>query len=608
MDNLRLEELLNRHVDGTLDADQQREMEQMLLGSPEARAAFWRFTRLHSRIRASYQSQAGRRLAEDENGTSFVVPASAGCPAARKPAEAGTTNDAVPEPLPVIVVSDAGPSGGWQGPIAWFSQIGPLSYSVATVLVGVALLVASVVTVPKPTLTVRRDAPSPSPAERPALASVGRITGTMDCCWADPDVAPADAAVPLGGKFALASGLLEISYDSGAKVILQGPCTYEVDSAAGGFLALGKLTARVETKGEGGRGKAEGTDDQKSPFPLPPSAFVVHTPTAVVTDLGTEFGVEVTGDHRNRVYVFEGRVAVRSAAGKTSKPPDLVLSEGQSVALDANGAVLQSPASRQAKGKDSAAQFVRRMALPVRLGVLDLLDIVAGGDGTGHLREQGIDPTTGEKDATFPPVDRHGDRRYHPVPWNRLVDGVFVPDGSAGPVQLDSHGHTFRLPSTNGLIHGSIWARAADLAPDHLAMSPAYSVYAMGPGDEYMPDNRGLLAMHANAGITFDLEKIRKAHPDVLQPVLFRTFAGRAYPRGLVERGLVDIWVFVDGRLKFERRQLRQEDSPVHVDVELGPGDRFLTLVSSDGDRNTDNDWTVFGDPVLHVALKQESN
>ena len=29
----------------------------------------------------------------------------------------------------------------------------------------------------------------------------------------------------------------------GAKVILQGPCTYEVDSAAGGFLSVGKLTA-----------------------------------------------------------------------------------------------------------------------------------------------------------------------------------------------------------------------------------------------------------------------------------------------------------------------------------------------------------------------------
>ena len=39
---------------------------------------------------------------------------------------------------------------------------------------------------------------------------------------------------------------MEISYATGAKVILQGPCPYEVDSAAGGFLSLGKLTARVD--------------------------------------------------------------------------------------------------------------------------------------------------------------------------------------------------------------------------------------------------------------------------------------------------------------------------------------------------------------------------
>jgi len=38
---------------------------------------------------------------------------------------------------------------------------------------------------------------------------------------------------PPGRKYELDAGLMEISYASGAKVILQGPCRYEVDSAAG---------------------------------------------------------------------------------------------------------------------------------------------------------------------------------------------------------------------------------------------------------------------------------------------------------------------------------------------------------------------------------------
>ncbi len=79
-----------------------------------------------------------------------------------------------------------------------------------------------------------------------------------DCRWADPADAPPSIRPPSPwAAIPLASGLVEISYDSGAEVILQGPCTYEVDSPAGGFLSLGKLTARVETKGqwksEGGR-------------------------------------------------------------------------------------------------------------------------------------------------------------------------------------------------------------------------------------------------------------------------------------------------------------------------------------------------------------------
>ena len=46
---------------------------------------------------------------------------------------------------------------------------------------------------------------------------------------------------------------MEITYDTGAKVILQGPVTYDVESSAGGYLSLGKLTVRVERGG-----KAEG--------------------------------------------------------------------------------------------------------------------------------------------------------------------------------------------------------------------------------------------------------------------------------------------------------------------------------------------------------------
>lgn len=37
------------------------------------------------------------------------------------------------------------------------------------------------------------------------------------------------SAVSLSDRFDIRSGLLEITYDTGAKVVLQGPVTYEVD-------------------------------------------------------------------------------------------------------------------------------------------------------------------------------------------------------------------------------------------------------------------------------------------------------------------------------------------------------------------------------------------
>ena len=44
-----------------------------------------------------------------------------------------------------------------------------------------------------------------------------------DCRWADPQDAPSAAVRPLGRKYELVSGLMEITYQSGAKVILKGP-------------------------------------------------------------------------------------------------------------------------------------------------------------------------------------------------------------------------------------------------------------------------------------------------------------------------------------------------------------------------------------------------
>ena len=82
-----------------------------------------------------------------------------------------------------------------------------------------------------------------------APAIVGRITGVKDCRWADPGAAAHDAeAVQRGRRYVLNGGLLEITYNTGAKVVIEGPAVYVADGGNWGTLLLGRLTARVGKK------------------------------------------------------------------------------------------------------------------------------------------------------------------------------------------------------------------------------------------------------------------------------------------------------------------------------------------------------------------------
>jgi hypothetical protein len=137
-------------------------------------------------------------------------------------------------------------------PLNYVSSGWPVAYLIATVICGIGALVAGFTYVSRPVQLA-----SKSPAiTRGHVASeaqaefVGQITGMVDCKWVNPRTAPVMKTVSLEQTFVFASGLMEITYDTGAKVILQGPITYKVDSQSGGFLAMGKLTAKMVKKVE----------------------------------------------------------------------------------------------------------------------------------------------------------------------------------------------------------------------------------------------------------------------------------------------------------------------------------------------------------------------
>ena len=168
-------------------------------------------------------------------------------------------------------------------------------------------------------------------------------------------------------------------------------------------------------------------------------------------------------------------------------------------------------------------------------------------------------------------------------------------------MQLDSARHVFAgFAKASGVTWGEIWSRSADFKPEQ---HQKCWIYLVGRRQELTPEGRGLLGLHANAGITFDLAAMRKAYAAV-RPARFQAVGAIADARhwNPSADGMADVRVFIDGQLKFQRQGIRPRDGAFRMDVQLGPNDRFLTLVSTDGGNGPVCDWVVFGDPVLQMV------
>jgi hypothetical protein len=230
--------------------------------------------------------------------------------------------------------------------LGYFSDGMPLAYLIATVIFGVGLLIGSRIYVSGPEQFARESSPTKyeKATRDPQMLFVGRITGMVDCKWNDAETAPTqNARVSLGSKFTLASGLMEITYETGAKVILQGPVTYEV-GVNGGFLAVGRMTGKLEKK-------VVRDQPRNGHTPL----FTIVTPTATVTDLGTEFGVEVRSSGVTMTHVFRGAVELQPIAGGVQRGPAVRLTANESAQVETSG--LQTPTV--SRGKDAPTTFIR---------------------------------------------------------------------------------------------------------------------------------------------------------------------------------------------------------------------------------------------------------
>ncbi len=284
-----LESLLKESIDGQLDEAGWKQLAALLESDAAAREAWIESQILHQLLR--------EKLGVDR-GFSMLLPQAVG--------EASAGAD---EPTERPLVARA-----LHATAAYLSHPARFALLVATVAVTSFLLTAAQIYVP---------APQARPSRAVASSSqVARITRTHECRWAAGASAGhvADgtgfAREPLaaGTELELLAGLAEITFDSGARVLLEGPTKFRVESAEGSRLLHGRLTATV---------------------PSPAIGFWVETPHLRVIDRGTQFGVTLDEEGTGEVVVFQGAVdlapVTRQSARRSWPTQRLIAGEARRV-------------------------------------------------------------------------------------------------------------------------------------------------------------------------------------------------------------------------------------------------------------------------------------
>ncbi len=259
--------------------------------------------------------------------------------------------------------------------------------------------------------------------------------------------------------------------------------------------------------------------------------------------------------------------------------------------------------SRERQGQARRAELVtQRDKINEKIARLegsgwDLADIVGGGNGMGTGADHnGIDTRNGKSQTGQ--LGRLSDvvlNRFNNAS-SAFVDGVFIPDGEAAQahIPVSSTGITItNLPKTSG----EAW--------DMIRNGPVKSQHSPElEGIDFTKPGHHLLGLHANAGITFDLAAIKKAHlPEPTEQGLqFTTKVGYFGARG---NSHADAWVFLDGQQRFHFPALRRADGLQSLDILLPPTARFLTLVATDGGDGISMDQIGFGDPQLRPAAAE---
>jgi hypothetical protein len=167
--------------------------------------------------------------------------------------------------------------------------------------------------------------------DRPRSVAVASLVEARGVVWAEGQE-PIAVGARLGPRdIRCASGTVKLVFDAGALVALEGPADLRILSGMRIRAVRGRVTARVD---EGAKG------------------FAIETPSTVVVDQGTEFGVEVDAAGQTGVVVFEGRVDLARPETAAGPAPIRRLSQGEAMRVGRSGSLSRIVAVGRRPGAD----------------------------------------------------------------------------------------------------------------------------------------------------------------------------------------------------------------------------------------------------------------
>ncbi|MBN2512206.1 MAG: NPCBM/NEW2 domain-containing protein [Sedimentisphaerales bacterium] len=417
----------------------------------------------------------------------------------------------------------------------------------------------------------------------PQNQEVATLSDTIHAQWAESDAffKPGLRLTAKSKSMMLRNGIAKLDFDNNTRVVIEAPSEFEIMDSDHIKIKYGRVYATV-----------------------PPEAigFTITTPNSKIIDLGTEFGVQTDPHGCTELHVIKGKTTL--VAGGNNQKTSLQISQGFAKTISRSSQIADIPCSDTLFVRDIQSQN----NVVWRGQPLDLADMVGGGNGLGTGKSNiGLRWDNGEFASTedyYVGQRQNSTNLFIAAPDSLFINGIFSPDGSSGPVAISQDGgHLWQPPKTCGqycynINNSGLVSRGTGRIPGHLQ---SLGGQACG-GTDYPA-----ICIHPNAGITFDLEKIRALHSTLslksftAQCGLSETvvhYAQQALPGYLPK---ASFYVLIDGQEKFAKENLTPAHGAVSIDIPIEPKDRFLTLVTTGGtEQKVSYDWCLFARPQLN--------